>query len=74
MQSIVYKITAEGKIEMEVQGAAGDSCKELTKVVEEKLGVVENVDYKSEYYQQSEEQDTRQDHTVGNGNLYKSGW
>lgn len=74
MQSITYTITADGKIQIDVQGAAGGNCQELTKAVEEKLGVVENVEYKAEYYQQSGTTKTYQDHTVRNGNIYKSGW
>ena len=38
----------------EVIGAVGNECESLTKNIEEKLGVVQRVEHKPEYYQQKQ--------------------
>ena len=74
MQSIIYTIMPNGKIQIDVQGTKGDSCRALTKELEEKLGVAENVEFKAEYYEQSGEHNTHQINTGGSGDIYKSRW
>ncbi|MDX9723925.1 MAG: DUF2997 domain-containing protein [Myxococcota bacterium] len=53
---IEFTITEEGNIEMEVKGVKGKDCMEITKALEEALGVVSNRQYTSEYYQQDVQQ------------------
>ena len=38
----------------EVMGVVGNECENLTKRIEERLGVVERVEHKSEYYEQKQ--------------------
>ena len=38
----------------EVIGAVGNECENLTRNIEEKLGVVQRVEHKPEYYQQKQ--------------------
>lgn len=71
IETITYTISAEGKVSIDVSGVSGGKCKELTKAIEEKLGEVDNVEFKSEYYQQSTENEAN---TVTGGNIYKSRW
>ena len=49
-QSIKFTIKQDGTVTEEVIGAAGDTCVTLTKELEDRLGVVERVEYKPEYY------------------------
>ena len=51
-QSIKFIIRQEGTVTEEVIGAVGNECESLTKNIEEKLGVVQRVEHKPEYYQQ----------------------
>lgn len=44
-------ITDTGEIEIEVDGIKGSRCLDITKDIEEELGVVINREKKSEYYQ-----------------------
>tara|TARA_B100001250_G_scaffold386977_1_gene383965 strand:- start:465 stop:674 length:210 start_codon:yes stop_codon:yes gene_type:complete len=53
-QSIKFKIRQDGTVTEEVIGAVGDECESLTKNIEEKLGVVQRVEHKPEYYQQKQ--------------------
>ena len=58
-QSIKFIISQDGTVTEEVIGAVGDECESLTKNIEEKLGVVQRVEHKPEYYQQKQ---TIEDH------------
>ena len=58
-QSIKFTIKQDGTVTEEVIGAVGNECESLTKNIEEKLGVVQRVEYKPEYYQQKQ---TIEDH------------
>ena len=51
-QSIKFIISQDGTITEEVIGAVGNECESLTKNIEERLGVVQRVEHKPEYYQQ----------------------
>tara|TARA_B100001996_G_C18446358_1_gene510436 strand:- start:456 stop:665 length:210 start_codon:yes stop_codon:yes gene_type:complete len=53
-QSIKFKIRQDGTVIEEVIGAVGDECESLTKNIEEKLGVVQRVEHKPEYYEQKQ--------------------
>ena len=60
-QSIKFTIKQDGTVTEEVIGAVGNECELLTKNIEEKLGVVQRVERKPEYYQQHH---TTEDHVT----------
>jgi hypothetical protein len=53
-QTIKFTIKQDGTVTEEVIGAVGNQCESLTKNIEEKLGVVQRVEHKPEYYQQKQ--------------------
>jgi len=53
-QTIKFTIRQDGTITEEVMGVVGNDCENLTKRIEERLGVVERVEYKPEYYEQKQ--------------------
>ena len=61
-QTIKFKIRQDGTVTEEVMGVVGNDCQNLTKRIEERLGVVERVEYKPEYYEQK--QTTEEDVTL----------
>jgi hypothetical protein len=56
MQELEVLISPTGEVKIEVKGAQGDSCLELTRGLENALGTVEDRQLKSEYYNQKEQQ------------------
>ena len=56
-QSIKFTIRKDGTVTEEVIGAVGNECESLTKNIEEKLGEVQRVEHKPEYYQQKQTED-----------------
>ncbi len=60
-QTIKFTISQEGSVTEEVMGVVGNDCENLTKTIEERLGVVEKVDRKPEYYEQKQ---TTEDHVT----------
>jgi hypothetical protein len=60
-RSIKFTIRQDGTVTEEVMGAVGNECENLTKRIEERLGQVEKVEYKPEYYQQKQ---TLEDHVT----------
>jgi len=52
--TIKFIIKQDGTVTEEVIGAVGNDCESLTKNIEEKLGVVQRVEHKPEYYQQKQ--------------------
>tara|TARA_B100000686_G_scaffold342097_1_gene420598 strand:- start:2488 stop:2697 length:210 start_codon:yes stop_codon:yes gene_type:complete len=52
-QTIKYTIKQDGTVTEEVQGAFGDTCINLTRDLEKKLGVLETRVHTSEYYNQT---------------------
>ena len=56
-QTIKFTIKQDGTVTEEVIGAVGNECESLTKNIEERLGVVQRVEHKPEYYQQTVEKD-----------------
>ena len=61
-QTIKFTIKQDGTVTEEVIGAVGNECENLTRNIEEKLGVVQRVEYKPEYYEQK--QTTKEDVTL----------
>ena len=64
-QTIKFSIKQDGIVTEEVMGVVGNSCENLTKRIEERLGIVQSVEHKPEYYQQkvtTEEDVTLQHH------------
>ena len=49
-QTIKFSIKQDGTVTEEVIGAVGNECENLTRNIEEKLGVVQRVEHKPEYY------------------------
>ena len=58
-QTIKFIIKQDGTVTEEVIGAVGNECESLTKNIEEKLGEVQRVERKPEYYNQKQ---TIEDH------------
>ena len=50
-QSIKFTIRQDGTVTEEVMGVVGNDCENLTKRIEERLGVVERVEHKPSYYE-----------------------
>ena len=57
--SIKFTIKQDGTVTEEVIGAVCNECESLTRNIEEKLGVVQRVEHKPEYYEQKQ---TTEDH------------
>ena len=53
-QTIKFTIWQDGTVTEEDMGVVGTDCENLTKTIEERLGVVEKVEKKPEYYQQKQ--------------------
>ena len=56
VKKIKFKISKDGSIDLEVLGAKGNECEELTSSFEKELGVVIHKEQKEEYYQSNTEQ------------------
>ena len=53
-QTIKFTVKQDGTVTEEVIGVIGNDCENLTKRIEERLGVVERVEHKPEYYEQKQ--------------------
>ena len=62
-QTIKFTIKQDGTVTEEVIGAVGNECENLTRNIEEKLGVVQRVEHKAEYYQSVTIEETIQEFT-----------
>ena len=64
-QKIKFTIRQDGLVTEEVFGTGGNECQDITKSIEEKLGNVNYVETKPEYYQNNVtlQHDTNQDQT-----------
>ena len=62
-QTIKFAIKQDGTVTEEVTGAVGNECENLTRNIEEKLGVVQTVEHKPEYYQSLTIEETIQEFT-----------
>ena len=60
-QTIKFTVRQDGTVTEEVMGVVGNDCENLTKRIEERLGVVERVEHKPEYYEQKQ---TTEDHVT----------
>ena len=56
---IKFSIRQDGTVTEEVMGTVGNECENLTKRIEERLGTVQSVEHKPEYYEQKQ---TTEDH------------
>ncbi len=61
-QTIKFNIKQDGTVTEEVMGTVGNECENLTKRIEERLGTVQSVEHKPEYYEQK--QTTEEDVTL----------
>jgi hypothetical protein len=52
---IDIEITPDGEVVLKVRGAGGEKCLELTRALEQELGIVVDREMTSEYYQQTAE-------------------
>lgn len=57
-QELEIAISADGTVEINVHGAKGKKCLELTKDLEESLGIVLQRDTKSSFYEQETDSHT----------------
>ena len=62
-QTIKFSIKQDGTVTEEVICAVGNECENLTRNIEEKLGVVQRVEHKPEYYQSVNIEETIQEFT-----------
>ena len=53
-ETIKFTIMQDGTVTEEVMGVVGTDCENLTKRIEGRLGVVEKVEHKPEYYKNKE--------------------
>lgn len=61
MQEITIRVAKGGKINLDVMGVKGGACKDLTKAFEKAMGSVSQTDNTSEYYEQEQQiQDKQQ--------------
>ena len=58
-QKIKFTIRQDGTVTEEVMGVVVNDCENLTKRIEERLGVVQKVEHKASYYEQKQ---TIEDH------------
>jgi hypothetical protein len=52
MKEFEITIDKTGKVQVAVRGVQGESCQGLTKNIENAVGIVEEREYTSEYYEQ----------------------
>ena len=64
-QKLKFSIRQDGTVSEEVFGAVGSECENITRSIEEKLGNVNYVETKPEYYQNNVtlQHDTNEDQT-----------
>jgi len=56
MEEIIIKISEGGKVNLNVNGIKGKSCKDLTKSLEKALGKTVEQKETDEYYEEQQEQ------------------
>ena len=56
MQELEIIITPKGEVKIQVIGSQGKECLLITKSLEEALGKVKERNFKTEYYQDAQEQ------------------
>lgn len=60
MQEITIRVGKGGKINLDVAGVKGGSCKDLTKAFEKALGTVSETKNTGEYYEQEQQVSDKQ--------------
>ena len=50
-ETLTFKIRQDGKVNLEVNGVTNDTCLNITKDIEEALGILEVREFKPHYYQ-----------------------
>lgn len=63
MKEIVIRISKDGKVKISVSGVKGGGCKDITKSIENALGISESSEPTSEFYEQVMDDDYEQDYT-----------
>jgi hypothetical protein len=58
-QELDIQIASDGTVTINVQGAKGSSCLDLTKDLEEALGLVTDREKKSSFYEQDDRESVR---------------
>lgn len=57
-QELEISISNTGEVTVNVIGAKGRACMDMTKELEESLGIVTSLEKKSEFYQQNQKEDS----------------
>ena len=57
-QELEISISNTGEVTVNVIGAKGKSCMNMTKELEESLGIITSLEKKSEFYQQNQTEST----------------
>jgi len=65
MSEIVIRVGKDGKLNLNVNGVKGSSCKDLTKGLEKALGVTETSKNTNDYYEQEQTVENTQDLSNG---------
>ena len=50
-ETLTFKIRQDGKVNLEVNGVTNDTCLNITKDIEEALGLLQAREFKPHYYQ-----------------------
>lgn len=67
MQEITIRVGKGGKINLDVLGVKGGSCKDLTKAFEKALGTISTTENTTEYYEQEQQAGNEQQLGGGSG-------
>lgn len=59
METLEFIIYPDGRVKEKVTGIVGKSCEEVTRAIEEQLGVVISTQKTSDYYQQKLESENQ---------------
>ena len=60
MAAYIDIVIKNGKVSIEVEGIEDASCADITRLLEEQLGIVDDVHQKPQYYQVLEEMEIHQ--------------
>ena len=50
-ETLTFKIRQDGKVNLEVNGVSNGTCLNITKDIEEALGILQTREFKPHYYQ-----------------------
>jgi hypothetical protein len=68
-QELDIEISSDGNVTINVQGAKGTSCLDLTKDLEESLGFVMERETKASFYEEDEHEDSTLRQAQGSGHI-----